>query len=529
MSTDYKRSKRNKIIIRLFWILVIVPIVFTAIVFILISTGAMGFMPTFEDLENPKSNLASEIYSSDQVLLGKYYYQNRTFVDFEDLSPYLVQALIATEDYRFTKHSGIDAIAMFRVAYGIITGNSRGGGSTITQQLAKNLFPRDTTTYKSRLQKDSHLAIAKLKEWVTAVKLEKNYTKEEILVMYLNTVPFGSQSFGIKSACSTFFNNTPETIQLEQAALMIGILRAPSYYSPIRHPERTLKRRNTVLKQMKKYNFISKNIYDSISALSLNLDYKMQSHTQGLATYFREYLRTTLSAKKPDMKKYWSYEGFVEDSIEWEKNPLFGWCNKNFKPDSTNYNLYKDGLKIYTTINSKMQQYAEEAVREHLSKDLQLAFNKEMKWKKTAPFSKDLTIEETGRIMFLSMKRSERYRILRNNGYPLDTIKHIFNTPTPMKVFSWHGDIDTVMTPMDSIKYYKYFLQVGFMSMEPNSGYVRAYVGGIDYKHFQYDHVKLSKRQVGSTFKPFLYTLAMQEGYSPCYEVPNVPTTFFLP
>ena len=293
MSTDYKRSKRNKIIIRLFWILVIVPIVFIAIVFILTSTGALGFMPTFEDLENPKSNLASEIYSSDQVLLGKYYYQNRTFVDFEELSPYLVKALIATEDYRFTKHSGIDAIAMFRVTYGIITGNSKGGGSTITQQLAKNLFPRDTTTYKSRLQRNSHLAIAKLKEWVTAVKLEKNYTKEEILAMYLNTVPFGSQSFGIKSACNTFFNNTPGTIQLEQAALMIGILKAPSYYSPIRHPERTLKRRNIVLRQMEKYNFISKNIYDSVAALPLNLEYKMQSHTQGLATYFRKYLRTT--------------------------------------------------------------------------------------------------------------------------------------------------------------------------------------------------------------------------------------------
>ncbi len=526
MSTHYKR---NKIVIRLFWILVIVPIVFTITIFILISTGAMGFMPTFEELENPKSNLASEVYSSDQVLLGKYYYQNRSFVDFEGLSPYLVKALIATEDYRFTKHSGIDIVAMFRVAYGIATGNLKGGGSTITQQLAKNLFPRDTTTYKSKLQKDSHLAIEKLKEWVTAVKLERNYTKEEILAMYLNTVPFGSQSFGIKSACNTFFNKTPGTVNLEQAALMIGVLKAPSYYSPIRHPKRALRRRNIVLKQMDKYNFISKNIFDSISSLPLDLDYKMQNHAQGLATYFREYLRTTLSAKKPDLKNYWSYDKFVEDSIEWETNPLFGWCNKNFKPDSTNYNIYKDGLKIYTTINSKMQKYAEEAVKDHLSKDLQIAFDREMKHNKTAPFSKDLTPEEIKHILFLSMKRSERYRILKKNGYSLDSIKLIFNTPAPMEVFSWHGDIDTVMTPMDSIKYYKHFLQAGFMSMEPNSGYVRAYVGGINYKHFQFDHVKLSKRQVGSTFKPFLYTLAMQEGYSPCYKVPNVPTTFVLP
>lgn len=522
-------NKRNKIIIRLFWLLIIFPIIFTVTIFALISTGAMGFMPSFEDLENPKSNLASEIYSSDQVLFGKYYYQNRTFVDFDDLSPYLVKSLISTEDYRFTKHSGIDAIAMVRVAYGVLSGNLKGGGSTITQQLSKNLFPRDTTTYNSKLQKASHLILSKLKEWVTAVKLEKNYTKEEILAMYLNTVPFGSQSFGIKSACSTFFNKAPANIQMEQAALMIGLLKAPSYYSPVRHPERALKRRNTVLRQMKKYNFISQNIYDSISATPLNLDYKVQSHTQGLATYFREYLRMALSAKKPDLKNYWSYEKFAEDSIEWETNPLFGWCIKNFKPDGTNYNIYKDGLKIFTTINSKMQKYAEEAVNEHLSKDLQIAFDKEIEQRKTAPFSKNLTPEETEHILFLSMKRSERYRILKNNGYSLDSIKINFNTPISMKIFSWNGDLDTIMSPMDSIKYYKHFLQAGFLSMEPNSGYVRAYVGGINYKYFQFDHIKLSRRQVGSTFKPFLYTLAMQEGYSPCYEVPNVPTTFVLP
>ncbi|MBE9469543.1 MAG: transglycosylase domain-containing protein [Bacteroidetes bacterium] len=522
-------NKKNKKIVKLFWILVIAPIIFTATIFILISIGAMGFMPSFEDLENPKSNLASEIYSSDQILFGKYYYQNRTYVNFDDLSPYLVKALIATEDYRFTQHSGIDAKAMFRVAYGVLSSNLKGGGSTISQQLSKNLFPRDTTTYNSKMQKISHLVLSKLKEWVTAVKLERNYTKEEILSMYLNTVTFGSQSFGIKSACSTFFNKTPANVEMEQAALMIGVLKAPSYYSPVRHPERALQRRNTVLKQMKKYNFISQNIYDSISGTPLNLDYKVQNHTQGLATYFREYLRMALSSKKPDLNNYWSYKKFAEDSIEWETNPLFGWCNKNFKPDGTNFNLYKDGLKIYTTINSKMQKYAEEAVNEHLSKDLQLTFEKEMKQNKTAPFSKDLTHEETEHILFLSMKRSERYRILKNNGYSIDSIKIIFDIPTPMEVFSWQGEIDTTMTPMDSIIYYKHYLQAGFMSMEPSSGYVRAYVGGINYKHFQFDHVKLSRRQVGSTFKPFLYTLAMQEGYSPCYEVPNVPTTFVLP
>lgn len=511
-----------------FWGLLLFPILVISLIFTLIITGHMGFMPTFEELENPKNFLAAEVIAEDSVVLGKYYYQNRSFASYNELSPNLVKALLATEDFRFSKHSGIDFKATLRVAYGVLTGNSKGGGSTITQQLAKNLFPRDTAFYSSRLKRTFSLATTKFKEWVTAVKLERNYTKEEILVMYLNTVPFGSQAFGIKSASKTFFNSTPADIKIEQAALLVGLLKAPSYYNPVRNPNRSIYRRNVVLAQMLKYKFISSHQFDSISALPLGLNYMVQSHTEGLATYFREYLRIVLTANKPDKRNYWSAEQFREDSLEWEVNPLYGWCNKNLKPDGTPFSLYKDGLKIYTTIHSRMQTYAEQAVFEHLGKDLQPAFFSEKRGKRTAPFSSDLTPEEVKHIMNLSMKRSERYRVLKNRGVSADSILKNFRTKTEMTVFTWNGERDTIMSPYDSLLYYKHFLHSGFLSIDPHTGYVKAYVGGINYEHFQYDHVKLSRRQVGSTFKPFLYTLAMQEGYSPCYQVPNVPTTFVL-
>ena len=512
-----------------FWLIIIASFTSITVIFTKISLGKLGFMPTFRDLENPKNSLASEVFSADNVLLGKYYIQNRTYVNYDDLSPFLINSLLATEDIRFYKHSGIDEIALLRVFYGLIAGNTRGGGSTITQQLAKNLFPRDTVSYETKFKRINNLVLSKFKEWVTAVKLERNYTKEEILVMYLNTIPFGSNAYGIKSACRIFFNKTPKTLNIEEAALLIGVLNAPTRYSPVRHPERATKRRNVVLSQMYRYKFITKENYDSISLLPLNLNYRARSHNLGLATYFREYLRITLSAKKPGLGHYYSYNKFKEDSLEWITNPIYGWCNKHFKPDSSNYNLYNDGLRIYTTVNSKMQKYAEEAVSEHLSKDLQKIFDEEKRGSENGPFSEDLKPEEVKHIMELSMKRSERYRVLRNKGMSLDSIKKVFDMPVEMTVFSWKGDVDTVMTPMDSLWYYKYFLHAGFMSVETNSGFVRAYVGDMNYKYFKYDNVKVSKRQVGSTFKPFLYTLAMQEGYSPCYKIPNTPTTFILP
>lgn len=474
-----------------FWLIVAGLFAFIVLLFYGVANEWFGKMPTFEELENPKSNLASEIYSVDGQILGTYFIENRSNVRYQEISPHLINALKSIEDIRFEEHSGIDERALVRVFFGIITGNRKGGGSTLTQQLAKNLFPR------GRLN-SLQLVIRKFQEWITAVKLEKYYSKEEIIAMYLNTVPFGHNAFGIKSAAATFFGKTPDSLNVEESALMAGVVNAPTRYSPIRNPERSLARRNLVLNQMQKYGFINNAEFDSISQLPLGVSkFSILDHKQGLATYFREVLRQQLNE----------------------------WCSNHYKADGSEYNLYKDGLKIYTTIDARMQQYAEEAVKEHLANDLQPSFYKHWKGYTNAPFvfeeeDEELEIEM---IMKQAMRRSERYRKLRNQGMGLDSIEIVFNTPAEMRVFSWDGPIDTVMTPMDSILYHKYILQAGLMAMEPHSGEVRAYVGGIDYRYFQFDHVTQSKRQVGSTFKPFLYTLAMQEGeYSPCYKVPNI-------
>lgn len=515
---------------RIFWGLFVFPIFLIVLLFTLIGSGKMGFMPSFEDLENPENNLASQVFSSDNELLGTYFLQNRTFVDFNELSPVMVNALLATEDIRFRRHAGIDARGLGRVAFkSILLGQSgAGGGSTITQQLAKNLFPRDTIVYRFGFSRNVNLGINKFKEWVTAVKLERNYTKDEILVMYLNTVDFGHQSFGIKTASRTFFNTTPDSLKVEEAALLVGVLKAPTWYSPVRNPERSLVRRNVVLSQMRKYDYISREEYDSLSRLPIELDFLTQDHNIGLATHFREYLRTTMTSREPERRNYFSNDRFVEDSIEWQNNPLFGWCNKNFKPDGEPYNIYRDGLRIYTTIHSRQQNYAEQAMAEHLGKELQKDFWNDIRRLRRPPYSNDLTNEQINRIMDVSMRGSERYRRLRVEGIPHDSIVRVFNSPTSMKVFSWQGDRDTIMSPMDSIRYYKSFLRSGFMAMNPHTGHVTAYVGGPDIRYFKFDHVKMSKRQVGSTIKPFLYTLAMQEGYTPCYEVPNVQQSFFV-
>ncbi len=520
-----KRFRRTCLII--FWFLYSIPYLILILLFILLASGNLGFIPSFEDLENPKNNLASEVYSADSVLLGKYYLENRTYVDFEELSPSIVNALIATEDIRFHRHSGVDARGLARVFIkSILLGQHAGGGSTITQQLAKNLYPRDTTYYRWKVVRLMRLGVAKFKEWNTAAKLERNYTKNEIVVMYLNTVPFGSNTFGIKSAAKTYFDVTPDSLKLEEAALLIGVLKAQSRYSPILNPERSFWRRNIVLNQMRKYGYITEAEFDSLSVLPIQLKYRVQDHTVGLATYLRQYLQLIMTAKKPERDRYFSYDSFLEDSLDWETNPLFGWTNKNFKPDGSSYNVYRDGLRIHTTINSTMQQYAEEALAEYLSQDLQPIFFKEKEGRPSAPFSADLSQRQITGILDRAVRQSERYRLLRNAGKSQDTITKAFNTPVAMTVFSWNGDLDTVMTPMDSILYYKHILRAGLMSMDPSTGFVKAYVGGPDFRYFKYDYVKLAARQAGSTFKPFLYTLAMQEGYAPCDKVPNVPQTF---
>ncbi len=533
-------SEFTKKTVKIWWILILSPVFFIAVLFTLIASGNlwflpenMRFMPTFEELENPESNLAAEIISADQQLLGKYYRENRTVVQFDNLSPVLVNALIATEDIRFYEHSGIDPRGLGRVLFKTVILGQRnaGGGSTITQQLAKNLFPRDKTK-RSKLAKMFVMVMTKFKEWVIAVKLERNYTKEEILAMYLNTVEFGSQAFGIKSAARTFFDKSPDSLHLEEAAVLVGLLKAPTWYSPIRNPERSKKRRNVVLGQMYKYGFISKEVYDSTAALPLVTHYSVASHTSGIATYFREYLRKIMTAKKPERKNYasWQSQKFYEDSLSWANNPLYGWCNKNIKPNGEAYDLYSDGLKIYTTINARMQKYAEEAMKEHMGTYLQPLFDKEKKRSRKAPFDWKMSNKQIQRILYLSMIRSERYRVLREAGADSSAIIKNFKTPVRMQVFSWKGDIDTTMTPWDSIRYYKKFLHAGVMSMEPQTGYVRAYVGDINFKHFKFDNVMIAKRQVGSTFKPIIYTVAMMPGgFSPCHKIPNVPVSFIAP
>lgn len=460
-----------------------------------ISHEWFGDMPTFEELENPSTNLASEIISADGKILGTYYIENRSNVSYSELSPHLVNALLAIEDIRFYEHSGIDQRALLRVIFGIATGNDKGGGSTLTQQLAKNLFPRGENLSTPQL------VIRKFQEWVTATKLEYNYSKDEIIAMYLNTVFFGHNSYGIKKASETFFNLEPKDLNIEQAALMAGVVNAPSRFSPIRNPENALRRRNLVISQMAIYGFIAPQERDSISQIPIDMsNFGVLDHNTGQATYLREYLRQELT--------------------EWSKTSK--------KADGTSYNIYTDGLKIYTTIDSRMQQYAEEAVKEHLSLDLQPAFDRHWKGYTNAPFS--LEEEEIESLMELSMKRSERYRKMRNAGISLDSIKKNFNVPAEMTVFSWNGPIDTVMTPMDSMRYYKSFLQSSLMSVESHTGHVKAYVGGIDYRFFKYDHVTQARRQVGSTFKPFLYSLAMQEGeYTPCTTVPNISYSIEMP
>lgn len=509
-----------------FWALYLVVVLLVAGFFFSIAEGKLGEMPSFDELENPQSLLASEVISRDQVVLGRYFRENRSFVVYEQLPQELVQALIATEDVRFYSHSGIDLRGLFRVVKGLLTGNSStGGGSTISQQLAKMLFPRQD--FENKIQ----LVMRKFKEWVIAVKLERSYTKEEIITMYLNKYDFLNLAVGVKSAARIYFNTQPDSLQIHQSAMLVGMAKNSALFNPIRRPELTKDRRNVVLFQMKKYGYISQQQYDSISALPLGLDFQKEDFKSGLAPYFREYLRITMGANKPERSRYasWQQVRFREDSVEWETNPLFGWCKKNFKPDGTNYDLYEDGLKIYTTIDSRMQEYAEQALQDHLRLELQPAFNRHLKRLKRPPFSGDLSETDVSSLLDLSIRQSERYRVLRLRGLSSGQIKQNFSEPAEMTIFTWEGEKDTIMTPIDSIRHYLGYFRSSFMAMDLETGQVRAYVGGPNYKHFMYDMVKGGKRQVGSTVKPFLYTLAMQNGLTPCTKVPNVKQQFILP
>lgn len=509
----------------IFWSVLLVGIIGVFVFFWLISAGKLGFMPTFEELENPNNRFASEVYFADGPIMNRYFEkENRKYIEYREIPQSVIDALIATEDVRFYDHSGIDVRGLFRVAKGLLTANtSAGGGSTISQQLAKMLFPRESDLNVFEL------VIRKFREWVIAVRLEKSYTKEEILTMYLNKYDFLNLAVGISSAADIYFQVPLDSLKVEQAAMLIGMAKNSSYYNPVRRPELTLNRRNVVLSQMYKYDKITREECDSLKKLPLGLNFKRVDHKEGLATYFREYLRLFMTANKPDRKRYRDLSQFRLDSVAWETNPLYGWCKKNVKVDGSHYDLYSDGLKIYTTLDSRMQKYAEEAVREHLSQDLQPLFDKEKVKKLRPPFSNDMTPAEIEEVLNRSIRQSERYRVLSKQGMSFDEIRKTFDQPLEMQVFTWNGIRDTVMTPLDSIKHYKSFFRSGFMVMQPQTGYIKAYVGGPDYRYFMYDMVSAGKRQVGSTIKPILYTLAMQEGLGPCDKVPNIPQTFILP
>lgn len=490
--------------------------------FLLLSKGIFGDMPGFDDLENPRENLATRIYSSDNRLLGTYFRENRSQVLYDSISPNVIDALIATEDVRFYEHSGIDFKSLPRVISGVVSGNQKGGGSTISQQLAKMLFPREKMNKFQLINR-------KFQEWVIATRLETRYTKEEIIQMYLNKFDFLNLAVGIESASRIYFDTIPLGLTKTQAAMLVGMAQNPSMYNPIRFPERTLERRNVVLSQMLKYEKISQAEYDSLKNEPLGLRYRKADHNLGIATYYREFLRQWLSAKEPIRENYVDEREFLEDSINWSIDPSYGWCNKNLKPDGTPYDIYSDGLQLYTTIDSKMQQYAEEAVAEHVGGFLQPAFVKSMKNNKNAPYYSYITEKTKQECITSAMRRTERWRALKKAGFSEEEITETFYEKDTMEIFSWAGDIDTIMTPYDSLLYYKGFIQAGFMSMEPQTGHVKAYVGGINYKHYKYDNVSKSRRQVGSTFKPFIYCLLMQNGFTPCTKVDNVEQSFKLP
>ena len=524
------KEETKKKIIKWFWIVFCAPFILVGGLIGLV--WAFADIPSFEELEDPESKLATQVIAENGEILTTFHIENRSYVSFEELSPNLVHAAVATEDVRFYNHSGIDFRSLARVVFKTLLGgdSSQGGGSTLTQQLAKTLYPREDVS--SRIPGVSKLKMVwiKMKEWVTAVKLERSYTKDEIMTMYMNQVFFGSNAYGIKAAAQTFFGKSPIDLTVEEAATLVGMVNKPTRYNPAINPDKSLVRRNFVISQMSKAGYLTKEQKDSIQNIPITLSYQVQDHNAGVGPYFRDMLRRTMNAKEPRRSSYSQYEDYVVDSLQWADNAFYGWLNKNLKADGTRYNLDRDGLRIYTTINYKMQKYAEEAVAEHLGKDLQKSFWRDLRWKKNKPFSDDVDQATVDMLMKQARRWSDRYRIMKNEGASEAEIWKSFSVPTKMRVFSWNrqGYIDTVMTPDDSIRYYKSHLRAAFMAIEPHTGHVKAYVGGPNYRYFKYDNVRQGKRQVGSTIKPFLYTLAMQEGMTPCDKVVNVPQTFLV-
>ena len=517
---------RKKFVLFL-WALLFVVTLTVMGAFYAISEGWIGYMPPIAELQNPINRYATQVYSADGKLMGTWNYnkENRIMVDYAQLSPNLVKALVATEDARFYQHSGIDFIALGRaiIKRGIFGQKNAGGGSTITQQLAKQLYSSTAHSVMERV-------LQKPIEWVIAVKLERNYTKDEIITMYLNYFDFLHNAVGIKTAAATYFGKDPSNLTINEAATLVGLCKNPSYFNPVRNPERCRDRRNVVLMQMVKEDYLSEDDYRKYSAEPLALNFHVSDHKDGVAAYFRDFLRRYMMAKKPERSMYpsWNYLRYHMDSIYWEEDPLYGWCNKNRKKNGEPYNIYTDGLRVFTTIDSRMQKYAEQAIDEHVVKYLQPAFDKENRRKPTAPFSNALSPEQVKSILMRSVKQSERYRVMKEGGASEEEINRSFHTPTKMSVFTYHGEVDTTMTPIDSIRYIKSFLRCGFMSMEPKTGAVKAYVGGTNFVHFAYDMCMDGRRQVGSTIKPFLYSLAMENGFSPCDLAPNVQQTYMV-
>lgn len=527
-------------IIKWLWILFLVPIFSVAILVIMV--WAFADIPSFEELEHPENKLATQVIAEGGEVLTTFHIENRSYATYQELSPYLVQAAVATEDLRFYKHSGIDFRSLARVLFKTFLGrdSSQGGGSTIPQQLAKTLYPREETSSSIPGARQMKMVWIKLKEWITAVKLEKNYTKDEIMTMYLNSIFFGSNAYGVRAAAQTFFSKTPSELSVEESAMLIGMVNKPTRYNPVLNPEKALGRRNLVISRMSKAGFLGRHEADSIIAIPIMLAFQEMDHNSGRAPYFRDMLKRIMSAEKPKRSSYTAgvfssdslrqsaYYEYKADSLRWANDPLYGWLNKNTKPDGSKYNLYTDGLKIYTGINYKMQKYAEEAVTEHLGKELQPEFDKELKYRKNAPFSAEVSAQTREHVMKLARRWSDRYRMMKKSGASESEILKSFDVPVKMRVFTWSkpGYKDVTMTPNDSILYYKSILRAAFMAIEPTTGHVKAYVGGPNYRYFKYDNVSQARRQVGSTIKPFLYTFAMTQDLTPCTLVPNVPAVF---
>ena len=538
------KEKMQKRLIKAFWSLFSLAIL--TVVFSILGVIFFADMPSVDDIERPDMNLATQIISEDGEVLATFHLENRIFVDYNEISPYMVQAAVATEDVRFYEHSGIDFRSLFRVAVKtILKGDaSQGGGSTITQQLSKILYTENLRAMnaekpegqdgagkkRGKVGRMINLVKIKMIEWVTAVRLERRYTKDEIMMLYMNKLDFGNSAYGIRAAAKTYFGKSPIDLTVEESATILGIINKTSRYNPVKNPDKSFERRNFVLGQMRKAGYLTTEQRDSLVQLPIVLSYTRQDHHAGSGLYFKNMLLRTMNAKQPKRSNYYFHEDYVVDSLQWADNNLYGWLNKNFKPDGSRYNLFTDGLRINTTINSRMQKYAEEAVAEHLGKDLQKSFWRDLRGKVNRPFSDDLDKETVNMLMNQARRWSDRYRMMKSEGCSDAEIMKSFNVPVKMRVFSWNkkGYADTVMTPNDSIKYYKSHLRAAFMAIEPQTGHVKAYVGGPHHSYFQYDNVRQGKRQVGSTIKPFLYTLAMQEGRTPCDKVVNVPQTFVV-